>query len=502
MRLFRMSSTLGLSLLLSSSAYLAVSASAWAQDIVPPPVHHHHHHARIIKRNGNFISASRHHNLPTRTQVGSHTVAPPTPAPPPALISGILVPRPGPLAPIGVAARSIGITPHIDYYDFLLNNFGMGIYPGNTNHTGIIAIGADTDLGKLLNIHGGFVHFEEDLIPYNSGRGIFGDIGDLTPAWEPFYAPTYGRLAVFNYEQKFLDGKLSVTVGRDNMLRTFDAGLCGNWVSCYNDVMYQDINAQVISIGTWMGRFRYNFNPSWYIQGGVYADDPRPIAAEQSGWDNWNAKTDTGVVAIGEAGFVQDYSQDKYPLTFLADGVYNTSPENQIYNYPAVGSHNNPNTNGTGAVVVEGDKTIWRADGGTENNPHPTALVANISGSFSPTSTAPVSAEVYGGLTLQAPLQSRPFDSIGFKVHWTQLTSYEQSFLVATNPGYNKSPNSVGFELNASIQLDTFITLQPTIQYWANANNYYNPGYTYGIAKDGFFFGGMLYVGIGSILGL
>lgn len=259
-----------------------------------------------------------------------------------------------------------------------------------------------------------------------------------------------------------------------------------------------------------MARVSYNITPAWYVQAGAYEDNPRAVF--QYGFD-WDTRTSTGALALAEIGYKTDFTTTLYPSHFELLGFYNSSQRTD----PAFSARGrsivfNPTDpartqDGSAGFIFNAQRVVWRADGGAEaGNLHPTSLVAFASVSAAPYGIVPVTAEAYGGFTLQSPLQSRPYDSIGVKFHWTQLSSSEQSFLqmsnlIAGGSGYFKSRNSFAYELNAHIQLAQYIAIEPTIQYFQNANNFYNPRSTR-VARDGFFFGGTLQIALGQLLGL
>ncbi len=402
----------------------------------------------------------------------------------------------GPLAPVGAALEAAGIKAHLIFLDVGFNNLNTGIQRGFTSNDGFLIAGLDFDMQRIAGLNGGTVHIEEDVIPYVTGNAFATKTGDLTAGFIPFYNPTASKFAELTYEQKLLGDRLDLEFGRSNPSRFFINNICGNLSTCYNNVYIFDANGTVASNGLWSGRFAYNFSPSVYIQAGAYENNAQSVNQDGLVFDG---STDTGILTMAEIGYKTDFTTTRYPQRYEAIGFYTTSNRADPFG-------SSQPEHGTGGFILQGQKVIWRADGGTQDNLHPTALAAYLDLAGSPNSFAPVTFEVYGGLTLQAPLQSRPFDSIGFKVHLTELSTSEQSYLQYANlaaggSGYNKGRDSIGFELNAHVQLGPYVAVEPTISYYANANNYFAPSSTV-VAHDGFFVGGILSAGLGQALGL
>lgn len=430
----------------------------------------------------------------------------------PAVIAPLPRPVPvGPLAPIGTALEANGVNLHLLLIDAYFNNFDMGVTKGVSSNTNLVIMGADFDLAKIAGIEGGSVHFLEALLTLRrSINNTASSYADVTAGWEPIFPYSTNQLSVLTYEQTLMDGALTVEFGRSNPNRAFNLPVQGNLTSNWNNVWYQSAGARVPLQGTWMARAAYKLSPQWYVGAGAYEDNPR--AAIQNG-TVWDASTSTGALALAQIGYKTDYATAALPERYELLGFYNssdrTNPSVSALGRSLVFNAGDPTItrSGSAGFILNAQKALWRADGGADlKNLTPTALVGFASVSAAPYGIVPVTADVSGGLILQAPDQSRPYDSYGFKFHWTQLSQSYQNFLIDANlisggTGYFKSRNSFVYELNSHWQLTPEISIDPTIQYFQNANNYYNP-FTPKVSQDGFYFGATLVVGLGKILGL
>ena len=416
----------------------------------------------------------------------------------------------GPLAPLGKRLEDAGVQIHLDFIDADYGSLGVGIQRVNEN-TGIFVAGVDFDLGRIANLQGSSLHFEEyifnafDRNHLNAGAGRF---GDLDAAYQPIYNPTDNQLEILTFEQKFADGRADIEVGRSNFYRAFDTPVCAD-APCFNYVLQIDARLLPSTIAEWSGRGLYHITPNLYVQGGVYEDDPQ--ATQEHGFE-FGAQRATGVIGVGEVGYKTTFADAKYPQRYELIGYYNTTRvddpyrtingTSQVFNPAAA-----PLThNGNAGFTLTGQKTFYRFDGGETDNPTPTALVAVGSVAAPFTSGSAVSFDGLIGVTLLSPLQSRPLDTIGFTAHFVQLSQLEQNFLMDSNiaaggAGYFKSRNEVTFELNTHIQVATLFSIDPKIEYFTNANNFFAPASTK-VSSDGFYFGVGAVVPLGTLLGL
>lgn len=129
----------------------------------------------------------------------------------------------GPLAPIGAAAEAAGINLHLLFIDAYYNNFDMGVIKGISANTGLVITGADFDMGRIAGITGGTFHVLETIQTLRTHVNNFAPAyGDLTAGFEPVFPATASQLSVLSYEQKLLDGAMTVEVGRSNPNRAFN----------------------------------------------------------------------------------------------------------------------------------------------------------------------------------------------------------------------------------------------------------------------------------------
>ena len=428
-------------------------------------------------------------------------------APAPAAPAAVPV---GPLAPLGQRLEAAGIQVHLDQIDAYYGSLGVGV-SRVTENTGLFVAGVDFDLGRIANLQGSSIHFEEYIFylqnrnHLNAGAGKF---GDLDAAYQPIYNPTDNQLEILTFEQKSADGRLDVEVGRSNFYRAFATPVCAD-APCFNYVLQLDARLLPSTIAEWSGRALYHITPNLFVQAGLYEDDPQ--ATQEHGFE-FGAQRATGVIGVAEVGYKTTFKDEKYPQRYELIGYYNSSVvadpyrtvngTSKVFN-PGVASLTHT---GNAGFTLTGSKTFYRFDGGQTDNPTPTALVAVGSVAAPFTSGSLISFDGLVGVTLLSPLQSRPLDTIGFTAHLTQLSQLEQAFLMDSNiaaggTGYYKNRNEVTFEINAHIQVDKYFSLDPKIEYFTNANNFFAPASTK-VSSDGFYFGVGAVIPVGTLLGL
>jgi porin len=239
-----------------------------------------------------------------------------------------------------------------------------------------------------------------------------------------------------------------------------------------------------------------------YVEAGVFSTDSN---GHLIGYDI--AKEDiTGAVGMGEIGYKTDFTTEAYPARFSLTAFVNTSSHPDYNAAAAFNPASTATRSGTSGIAVQGQKVVWRADGGTVHSASPTSIA--IYGSFGQAfdSTSQIQSSLYVGATLQSPFAGRPGDRFGVKFNWERLNPNYASYLNAANfvsggPGNASIGNEYVFEANAHIQLPGGLAFEPVFQYAINPNSFYNP-LTANRPHSGVFLIGTLVIPVGTILGL
>ncbi len=417
----------------------------------------------------------------------------------------------GPLAPYAASLAAAGLSFDANVYEFFYANPSAGLRPGQLSNSTYFLLSLDADLDRLAGITGGWFHITQTFFGFRfNNRNMDGDVGDATVGYQPTFNRDVARLSVLTYEQRLLDDRLSIEVGRTHPNRYYALPPCQSAASCFQDIL--QINAGLTSplYGVWGGNVAYKITPESYIQAGAFAVTGR--ANFSSGYD-WGTEPLNGVVTLAEIGRATTFATDLYPSRVALTGFYNSADhEDNLRTIYGTSKGLNPGDpvrlrSGTSGVILTGSQVVWRADGGAEAaNLNPTSLQAYTSLAYAPDPTIPIRWNAFAGLTLQAPDQSRPFDRYGIKVNWQRIASDYALFLgdanlISGGRGGAYPRDKLVFEANAHLALGKGIFFEPVVQYLVNGNSFWNP-FTPNRSKDGFYVGATLIVPLGSILGL
>ncbi|KQP39467.1 carbohydrate porin [Methylobacterium sp. Leaf106] len=418
--------------------------------------------------------------------------------------------RTGPLAPWATDMAARGLTFDVNIYDFYQANPSAGLRTGEQSNAAYFVLSMTADMQKLAGIAGGSINFTQTFFGLVRNLNMAGDIGDTTVGYQPPYTPNSTRLSLLTYQQKLLDDRLVVEVGRTHPDRYYGLPPCNSINSCFQDMFYFNAGFTSPLFGVWGANIAYKLSPTTYIQAGAFSVNPNTNVL--SGYD-FGYERLSGAVVMTEIGRKTDYTMEAYPGRVSLTGFYNTADHDDNFKTIAGTSKGlNPGTpslqkSGTSGVVLTGTQTLWRADGGRDaSNPHPTAISAYTGTGYAFDPTIPIRFNSFAGLLLQAPDQGRPNDTYGIKANWQRLNQNYADFLSDANfisggTGEPYSRDKFVFEVNAHFDLGAGVVLEPVVQYVVNPNSFYNP-YTARRAKDGFYGGFTLVVPLGTLLGL
>jgi porin len=409
----------------------------------------------------------------------------------------------GPLATFAAPLAAKGITFHVIALDFAEVNPSAGLQRGRGANSAYIIEGVDFDLAKLWGLPGTSLHYENVFFAGVRNLNIAPQIGDSTVGYQPPFTPRIARLSRATVEQKLLGGRLDVEAGMTHPGYYYSLFNCDSINTCFQSILFLNAGYTSYKFAVPGANVAYSITPSLYVQAGAFAVQPN--ANFHVGYDFPDEKYN-GVIGIAEIGQKTDFSSDPYPFKIALTGFINTS-DHTDFNAATAFTGTGHTVSGTSGVVLEGEKVIWRRDGGSElGNPTPTALKLYGSIGTAVDSTIPVQSDMYVGLTLLSPFVGRPADRFGLKFNWERLNANYAQYLTAANvvSGGAGSPydrNKFIFEANAHLQLPLGMAFEPVIQYAVNPNSYYNP-LTPTKAHNGVYLGGTYVVPIGVILGL
>ncbi|KQO71625.1 porin [Methylobacterium sp. Leaf465] len=418
--------------------------------------------------------------------------------------------RVGPLAPWATEMAARGLTFDVNVYDFYQANPTMGLRPGEQSNSAYFVLSMTADMQKIAGISGGTINFTQTFFGLVRNLNMAADIGDTTVGYQPPFNPNFARLSLFTYQQKLLDDRLVVEVGRTHPDRYYGLPPCNSINSCFQDMFYFNAGFTSPLYGVWGANVAYKLSPTTYVQAGAFSVNPNTNGL--SGYD-FGYERLAGAVVMTEIGRKTDFSQEAYPGRVSLTGFYNTADHEDNFK-TALGRSKglfpgDPalQKSGTSGVVLTASQTVWRADGGAEAaNPHPASVSVYTGTGYAFDPTIPIRFNSFAGILLQSPDQSRPNDTYGLKANWQRINANYADFLADANfisggSGAPFSRDKFIFEANAHIDVGAGVILEPVIQYVVNPNSFWNP-YTARRPKDGVYGGFTLVVPLGTLLGL
>ena len=407
-----------------------------------------------------------------------------------------------------------GVSPHLSMTEIYLRNPSVGLDTGNHEALTIFAIGADFNLDKLVGLPGGTIHFEQLYVPWISNLTYGGQVGDVIAGKPGPYIPRVSHLSLFTYEQKLMDDKLAIEVGKSNAGNYFALPLCNMPLGCVNAILQDTAGINPPPYANYGARVGYDFSSALRAQVGAWrSNNAYPFT---NGWerDAGDSGGTLSTVYLANLAYRTDYRVEAYPQTLEVLGFHNNGQQTDPY-YTVNGtskvidpSAEADTSKGVSGFYLGAKKTVWRQDGGKTNDPTPTAVAAyaSLTHTLDEDTTNGVGTQGNAGLILSAPFRSRPFDSYSVNFNWAQLTSREQRFLkdahAASGDGdYNPGRNEFAVSLDANFILTDSIVVSPFVLRTWGANSWLNP-YTGVNPRDGYAAGMLFHVQFDEMLGL
>ena len=421
----------------------------------------------------------------------------------PAVLTPVATPGySGPLATFAGPLAAKGITFHVIDLDFAETNPSLGVVPGHGANSNYTIVGVDADLGLLAGLQGTSLHFENVFFSGVKNLSIANQIGDSQVGYEPPYTPRVARLSNATIEQKLIDGKLDITAGITHPGYFYGVPNCNSINTCFQDLFYLNAGWTSPLFAVPGANVSYKATNDIYVQAGAFAVQPN--ANVHVGYDFPDERYD-GVIGMAEIGSKTTYDTDPYPHAVSLTGFFNTANHSDFNAATAFGA--TPQTqSGTSGIVLQGQKIVWRKDGGLEKNSAPTSLGVFASVGEALDSTIPIQSDIWIGTTLFAPFAGRPADNFNLKFNWQRMNPNYTQYISTANflaSGVNNpyKRDAFVFEASGHIQLPLGCAFEPVVQYEINPNSYYAPT-SAAKAKDGVYLGATLVVPVGIILGL
>ena len=370
-----------------------------------------------------------------------------------------------------------GVNIRANLVDQYARNPTGGVRQGSRN-VGQFYIGADLDLDKMFGWSGASFHFTA-YRDYGLSLNTL-DTGTYTKQQYIYKNPyTRWHLGLFSYEQKLLDDRLDIQVGRLGSTTYFghlvvncqfvSANTCGE-----PRMLVSETGLSLLPSATWGGNVKYKTTENTYLDVGAFEVNP---AVQPSNGLDWEIDHATGYTVPVEFGWVKnDPRTVQYPFE-LKGGVYtSTAPLTDI----------NQNTKGqplgmyggTAATdhhvrdgfYVMGDKVIWRPDPDAPRS-------FNVFGGWVQQMEQQeiMHQQIYAGFVMTGPFAFRPYDTFGLNISEFEMTSEERAFLAearkkAGGSGWN-ALHQTAYDLTYSIHLVKGLELMPSLQYIVHPDN-------------------------------
>jgi len=191
-------------------------------------------------------------------------------------------------------------------------------------YTQQLDVGADFDLDKLWGVPDAKIQF---TVTDRRGRSLSNDaVGNMFSVQELYGAGQNVRLAELNWQQDFLDHKVTMELGwspmGDDLARL--AAFCNfqNGIICgHANAMTTNSGAHNFPTAQWGARLKVHATPTFYVQGGIYQNNPNAGNHDQ-GW-NLSFKSD-GLIVPVEVGW-STRPGNPYPGDFKLGAYYNSA---------------------------------------------------------------------------------------------------------------------------------------------------------------------------------
>jgi porin len=319
--------------------------------------------------------------------------------------------------------EDLGINLRGSEIDQWARNPSGGVAEGDTN-VGQLQFGADLDLKRLLGIDGGSFHF---VIYRDYGQALNQNFTGTFTKQQYIYKNAFPQLhlGLFAYEQKLLDNRLDIQLGRLGSTTYY-----GHLVT----------NCQFMS--------------------GTTCGEPRMLVAE------------TGLSLLPSATWGTNIKFRTTAHTYIESGIFEVNPTTA----PSNGLHFSVNQ-ATGYTVPT--EFAWvNADPNT--TPYPFELKAGayviFGGIVQQLEVAEIMRQqIYTGFVWTAPSAYRPKDSLGLSISEFELTPGERYFLrdariKAGGTGTNAA-HQIAYDLTYSVRLWRGVELMPSLQYIQHPDN-------------------------------
>ena len=432
----------------------------------------------------------------------------------PPLLSGTPLPLSGPprvgLFPqFGAMLLADGIDFHGIAFDHFLGNPSAGSITGQTYNLAGLSPAVDLDLQKLAGIPGGDLHIRLTFFGLRSNiPAIISDAGGYLTGNQTTPAPstTQSVVSVFTYEQRLLDDRLSIEVGRTSAFRYFLLPNSIDPFTYFSSVFQTTGDFPSNPYPVWGGVISYHFTPKWYVQGGAFEDN---FLRAVNNSNVLGTGTAPGAQLLAEVAYRSEFNNAAYPANMELGVEWNTrsgfSTSSNIKGSPVAATAFNEAVAypGGGVLFFQGQKVLWRGAGRPNGPPPNIALYGAVD--IAVDKPQPIDFDSLIGVNVTGFIPRRPFDALGLQVHYQRLSAIEANYETRTQdrfagPGPSQSRDGYGFEAVLNIQVTSWFQVRPIGEYFITPDNLVDPAQARR-PSDGFEAGLFATVSLGRLLG-
>ncbi|MGZ0716751.1 carbohydrate porin [Pseudomonas palleroniana] len=398
--------------------------------------------------------------------------------------------RSGLLSELGEQLEQNGVSTHAQIWSLSMKNLDTGPRPNSFGNSGDLFIGADVNLGPLAGLDGTTLHVEETVFILDQGTGQptsrnwQGAAGSYFGGAPLHNDITSNQLSLLTFEQKWLEGRLDLHLGRTNARRYFYIYNCDTVVTCNDPIIDASTGVLPPPYGAWGGYLKYQVNPSLYVHAGAFESNPVDYLKKRQGLD-FSTDDASGTSFLLGIGSKPGDDTTQYEL----NAYFNTSKQVD----PLTGASDH----GTAGAFFKFRQTLWR------DNLQGLQVFGSLSAAAD--DKQPFSHFAEAGLTYLAPFD-RPEDKLNVKTSYLRINPHQLEFQQRVRTASNGDPrlgerDVYALEANGHFALSRNVSVEPSVQYLINPDNFYNPG-ARELSGNGFVLGLQVILDVGSMLGL
>ncbi|WP_409315039.1 carbohydrate porin [Pseudomonas putida] len=386
----------------------------------------------------------------------------------------------------------------LQVWNLSVKNLDTGPDTYHYANSGNVFAGVEGDLDALANIAGASFSLQYVFFPFMRGEGQ-----PAQDSWQgkagSFFAgaPMHndidtGYLARFTWNQRLLQDRLELAVGRSNARQHFYMANCENVITCNDPVIDNSTGILPYPYGSWGGYTRYRFDSVYYLHSGVFESNPQHYFKRTKGFD-WDPGDASGVTWLAGVGAKANFTQAPYAYHYELNGFHNTGEQ--------IDPMDGRLRRGSDGLLFKFRQTLARE--GEAAVPERGWQVFGA-WSWSADDMQPFSHFAEVGVTRLGPF-GRPQDTLNLKASYLRLGArqaawQEHARLLATGRDERTRRGVSRIELNTHWQVTRNLALEPSVQYIFNPDNFYNPSAP--VSGDGAVIALEVMYNLGSALGL